>query len=104
MTAPRRASSPRQMPTAVGQRGAIRVARRVVDAIAAAPASTIGWRPEGRVADNNPPPQPLRLSAHQNGRSIPMALSLRDSALGDSKNSVRATLNSLSHTLSGHFV
>jgi len=33
-----------------------------------------------------------------------MALSLRDSALGDSKNSLRDTLNSLSHTLSGYFV
>lgn len=33
-----------------------------------------------------------------------MALSLRDSALGDSKNSLRDTLNSLSHTVSGYFV
>jgi cation transport ATPase len=33
-----------------------------------------------------------------------MALSLRNSAFGDSKNSLRDTLNSLSHTLSGYFV
>ena len=33
-----------------------------------------------------------------------MAVSLRDSALCDRKNSLRGTLNSLSHTLSGYFV
>jgi hypothetical protein len=33
-----------------------------------------------------------------------MALSLRDSTLGDSRSSLRDTLSSLSHTLSGYFV
>ena len=32
-----------------------------------------------------------------------MALGLRDNTLGDSKNSLRGTLNSLSQTLSGYF-
>src|SRR5882724_9746033 len=57
-----------------------------------------------RVADEHPIFATLSISVHQNGRSIPMAVSLRGITASGGKDSLRETLNSLGDTLSGYIV